>query len=110
MKEVKRFKCDYCSKTTARESTMRRREHECVHNPNAVNCFCCEYACVDELEDEWSTRKDVPQCAYNQEELIRGWADCCSFYKHSDKLCFERSFEEAEGNFDRDHIPFYEGE
>lgn len=106
MKPVQRYKCDYCNHITARVETMERHEIECIHNPNTVNCFMCEFSCVDDREDytPWGgerTIKDVPQCAYTYEILQRGDALTCEKFKRSKQNNYYRSFEDAERNYEK---------
>lgn len=109
MKQVQRFKCDYCNKTTAREETMKRHEAECIHNPNSRNCFMCEFSCVDDYEDYepwWGnyTVKDVAQCVYTDERLHRGDALKCEHFIRSNKSNFSRSYQDAVNNYERYRI------
>lgn len=103
---MQRFKCDYCNHTTARADTMERHEVECVHNPNTVNCFMCEFSCVDDYEDynAWCgthTVKDVPQCVYTNERLHRGDALKCEKFRRSKDNNYSRSYRDAEKNYER---------
>ena len=105
MKQVQRFKCDFCGKITVRLDTMERHEAECVHNPNSVNCFFCELACTDDFEqyneydDSIITIRNVPICVYKDEVITHNDAPSCKEFIKSDKLNFERSYEDAYENY-----------
>ena len=105
MKQVQRFKCDFCNRITARADTMERHEIECVHNPNTVNCFMCEFSCIDdyEIDEPWgaTTAHDVPQCIYTEDMLHRGDALECEKFVRSKELNFARDRKTAEENYER---------
>lgn len=44
MQEVKRYKCDYCSRLRIRPYAILRHEPECFKNPECKNCFLCTHA------------------------------------------------------------------
>jgi len=102
MKEVKRFKCDYCNRVTAKEETMIRHEPQCVHNPNSVNCFRCEFAFQGDYQiDEYRNTVNAPICASTEDIINENFASKCDTYKKSDKMYYERNCEEAEANLEK---------
>lgn len=106
MKQVQRYKCDYCNRVTAKAETMERHEIECLHNPNTINCFMCEFACIDYYEEytSWGgdrTVKDAPQCAYTNEILQRGDALTCEKFRRSKENNCYRTFADAERNYEK---------
>lgn len=42
MREVVRYKCDYCDKLAAKPETILRHEAVCIKNPEGKNCYMCE--------------------------------------------------------------------
>lgn len=44
MKQVIRYKCEFCSRLAARPETIFRHEAECLHNPDGRNCYQCVYS------------------------------------------------------------------
>ena len=107
MKKVERYRCDHCGKLLAKEETMKKHEAECIHNPLSINCYRCEFACVDDYEqyndydDSIHTRHDVPQCAYLEDVIDDNIASRCSRFRRSDKPNYERTYDEAYKNYDR---------
>mgnify|MGYP002345383008 CR=1 FL=1 len=94
MKQVQRYKCDYCRKTTAREKTMENHEKTCVHNPNCLNCFMCANAYEGDYEqDEYSTINNVPICAYYEEIIQSNNAPKCSEFARSNEMYWMRDDE-----------------
>ena len=89
---------------------MEKHEKECTHNPNGINCFLCEFACMDDYEqyngydDSMSTIHDVPQCVYTEDIIEKNNASKCSKFRRSDKLSYERTYSEAEENYERVHL------
>ena len=59
MREVKRWKCDYCRKTLAKRSEMARHEERCVWNPESKSCATCANCEFREDRDG----KRVPVCS-----------------------------------------------
>ena len=104
MKEVKRFKCNFCNKTVAKEKTMIKHEPQCVHNPNSVNCFRCEFAYEGDYQmDEYGTMDNVPICDYTEEFISENLASKCDAYKRSAKMYYERNYDKAEENLKKYH-------
>lgn len=50
MKEVVRYKCDYCDKLAAKPETILRHEAVCIKNPEGKNCYMCEMAYMGDYE------------------------------------------------------------
>ena len=71
MKQVVRYKCDYCKKMYARAETTEKHEKECVCNPEAVNCLFCKHSYIGGYDIDYPPRtvRDVPMCDYHQESL-----------------------------------------
>jgi len=42
MKEIKAFKCNYCSKKLFTKISMSNHENICLYNPEKKACFSCE--------------------------------------------------------------------
>lgn len=99
MREVKRFKCDYCNRVTAKEETIKRHETQCIHNPNSVNCFRCEFAYEGDYHmDEYRTMDNAPICAYTEEFITENFALKCDTYKRSGEMYYQRNCEETAAN------------
>ena len=54
MKQVIRYKCDYCPQIYAKPETIERHEKECVHNPEGINCFLCVHM-VNDMEFDYQS-------------------------------------------------------
>jgi hypothetical protein len=115
LKKVERYKCDYCEKVKAKPETMERHEKQCIKNPNCFNCYMCEHAYVGEHDQYYSddctaSYKEVPQCVYYEETLqpcyggIGNIASKCDKYKRSDKICYDRNYDEAVANYERNKV------
>lgn len=101
MKIVERYKCDYCRKITARKSTIEKHEKECVANPESVNCFRCEFACVDDWDvDEYRTIKDTPVCVYEDDVIGVNCAATCVMFRRSKESNTRRTYEDAVKNLE----------
>lgn len=86
MKEVKRYKCDHCKVIRATIKGIERHEGQCLHNPNGVNCFSCEYAYEGDYEDDYGhTIQSVPMCSNNEDIIRENFASKCDMYKRVDK-------------------------
>lgn len=105
MKEVKRFRCDYCGKLMAKKDRMGSHEKECVHNAESVNCYRCECACITDWDyyngSYESTRKNAPVCAYEEDIILENKAPICKMFRRSDKTNYERTYDEANDNTER---------
>lgn len=91
MKEVKRFKCDFCTKLTAKKETIERHEKRCKHNPSCFNCYMCKKAYQGESHDGWSSNSIV-LCEFTEEEIDENIAEKCSEYDRDTLMYDERSF------------------
>lgn len=103
MNEVKRYQCEYCGKLLAGKKRMEDHETECVHNQKSINCFRCEFAYMDDYEqcDGYnSTVQDVPQCIYIDDKIECNDAPNCEAFRRSDKLNIERSYDDANKNYE----------
>ena len=73
MKQVIRYKCDFCQKLAAHPKTIERHEKVCLKNPDGKNCYMCEMAYLDDFEiyhdynGTYSTVKDQCMCAYTDD-------------------------------------------
>lgn len=91
MKQVIRFKCDYCRAIRATTAGMERHEKQCIHNPKSVNCYRCAYAFEGERYSDFGyPMKDGPCCAYTEESIFENIADRCEHYTLSDTLYYTR--------------------
>ena len=68
MKEVVRYKCEYCDKLAAKPETILKHEAVCIKNPEGKNCYMCEMAYMGDYEYDdgyrGGTVKDQCMCAY----------------------------------------------
>lgn len=71
MREVVRYKCDYCDKLAAKPETILRHEAVCIKNPEGKNCYMCEMAYMGDYEYDdgyrGGTVKDQCMCAYYED-------------------------------------------
>lgn len=115
MKEVIRFKCDFCQKLAARSETIEKHETVCLKNPNGKNCYMCEMAYQDDYENyngyHTTVVKDQCMCIYTEEVIsaVLGGADgnlalkCDMFHRAEDGYWY-RSQEDAEKNLQKYEI------
>ncbi|HBS60906.1 MAG TPA: hypothetical protein DEA44_16790 [Firmicutes bacterium] len=91
MKQVTRYKCEYCRTFRATILGIEKHEKECVHNPDSVNCYRCAYAYEGETWDDYGHRHDnVPMCAYTEDILRENGASECGRYTRTDKMYYQR--------------------
>ncbi|MDR1703477.1 MAG: hypothetical protein LBS19_02160 [Clostridiales bacterium] len=70
MKQVTRYRCDFCGRTYAKAATVERHEKECCQNPDGVNCFLCVHSYIgDWSDDDNRAYKDEPICRENELRL-----------------------------------------
>lgn len=114
MKQVIRYKCDFCQKLAAHPKTIERHEKVCLKNPDGKNCYMCEMAYLDDYEnyhdysDTYSTVKDQCMCAYTDDVVSStiGSADgnmapkCEYFHRDKDGYWY-RNREQAEKNLEK---------
>jgi len=92
MKIVQRYKCSYCQKLTVKQETMEKHEKECRHNPNGKNCYMCANSYEGDYDNsEYSTIRNAPICAYNEEILTPHDALKCEGFVRSDDMYYLRS-------------------
>lgn len=112
MKQVVRYKCDYCQKTAARPETILRHEEVCLHNPNGKNCYMCEMAYLDDYEADNGYHvqvvKDQCMCAYTDDVVSAllgsgdgNYAPKCNMYHRSEDGYWYRDREKAEKNLEK---------
>lgn len=103
MKEVKRYKCDYCDTLRATIAGMERHERQCVHNPNSINCFRCAYAYEGDIYNDfgYSTGRTGAICAYTEDAIKENTACECKRYRISSQMFYMKQecpeTEESEG-------------
>ena len=91
MKEVKRYKCDFCKTERATIKGIEKHEKHCVHNPKGFNCFNCELAIEDDIEGDYGYMvTNVPVCTYYEERITENIAEKCSEYKRTGKMYHTR--------------------
>lgn len=91
MKQVQRYKCDYCRKTTVKQKTMEKHEKICIHNPNSLNCYMCANAYEGDYDkDEYSTIRSAPICSYEEEIIQTNDAPVCSKFVRSNEIYWMR--------------------
>lgn len=61
----------------------------------AYQCSKCVNLCD---YDDYSARHDGPQCRYNEEPIEEDFASKCHMFVRSDKICFDRTWEDADEN------------
>ena len=76
MKEVTRFKCDYCNRLTAKQQTMEKHEKACKHNPNCFNCYMCKKAHAESDDDD----RSIAYCDYYEDEILENISEKCQKY------------------------------
>jgi len=86
MKEVTRYKCDFCIKVFAMPETVERHEKECLKNPDGVNCFLCEQcnygaglATYEEITCDW--HEEPLYILKLQAPCHKSFAPICSEFK-----------------------------
>lgn len=86
MKEVKRYKCDFCRVLRATIQGIEKHERQCIHNPESVNCFRCAYAYEGDVysRDGYPTGKLGPVCTYTEDTIWENMAHKCERYKLSE--------------------------
>lgn len=109
MKEVVRYKCDYCDKLAAKPETILRHEAVCIKNPEGKNCYMCEMAYMGDYEYDdgyrGGTVKDQCMCAYYEDVVsaVLGGGEgnyapkCCMLHRAEDGYWY-RHYEDAEKN------------
>lgn len=114
MKQVVRYKCDFCQKMAVRPETIERHEKVCLKNPDGKNCYMCEMAYLGDYEiyndynGTYSTAKDQCMCAYTDDIVSSfiGGADgnmapkCEYFHRDKDGYWY-RNREQAEKNLEK---------
>jgi hypothetical protein len=91
MKEVRRYKCDYCGKIRATLRGIEKHEYQCIHSPKSVNCYRCAYAFDGERYNDFGYQmKDGPCCAYTEESIFENIASRCEHYQLSDEPYYAR--------------------
>jgi|WetSurMetagenome_2_1015567.scaffolds.fasta_scaffold459810_2 hypothetical protein len=105
MRQVTRYKCDFCKKLAAKPETIERHELVCVNNPNGKNCYMCEYAYMDDYEpdDPYSTSiiKNAAMCGIYEDILRENQAPNCHDYKHLADMYTCRTHEDVEKAIDK---------
>lgn len=109
MKQVVRYKCDFCDKIAVKPETIQRHERECIHNPDCVNCFVCKFSTEGGYTDtvvgsQWVD--NAPYCQLHSETLqnLRHQGhtalNCADFVK-DEKMYYERSDVDADENIEK---------
>ncbi len=111
MKEVTRYKCDFCRKLAARPETIKRHESVCLKNPEGKNCYMCEMAYLGEYipsDDYVKVIKDQCMCAYTEDAVSTllgsgdgNYAPKCSMYHRAGDSYWNRDLEAAEKNLEK---------
>lgn len=89
MKQVTRYKCDFCSKIMATKKGIERHEKHCLNNPNGFNCYMCEHAYIGTAYRDSpytgmeNAFEDQPICSYYEDEITENFAEKCTEYKRS---------------------------
>lgn len=100
MKQVIRYKCDFCNKVMATSKGMERHEKQCFKNPNGFNCYMCEHAylgiayCDNPYTGGQNEYPDKPICSINEDWIIENFALKCSYYKRAESMYYDREIAE----------------
>ena len=103
MREVKRYKCDFCRKLLVDYNRMELHEKTCIHNPESINCYRCTHAYIgDIVEDNGlysQTYKDMAICDITEEMLAKNEAIDCEQFQRAEDMYFNRTGEYSSSLF-----------
>lgn len=114
MKEVVRYKCDYCDKLAAKPETILRHETVCIKNPEGKNCYMCKmaykgnYEIFHDYNETYSTVKDQCLCAYTDDIVSAvfggaegNFAPKCHMFHRTEEGYWYRDRDIAEKNLEK---------
>lgn len=104
MKQVIRYKCDFCQKLATYIKTIEHHEEECMHNPQGRNCYICEFSYLGDYDDgnDYSgILRDQCICAYSEDIVSSIYRDGnlaleCSMFCRGNGSYYSRTQEQAE--------------
>lgn len=107
MKQIVRYKCDFCNKIAAKPQTIMKHELECTKNPNGRNCFVCKHSCQGGWDGDnyrpneaYCTIQEVSLTSLRQENFT---AMNCEDFVRTEEMYYERLHED---NWGWDYDPF----
>jgi hypothetical protein len=90
MKQVVRFKCDFCRKVACRPETIKKHEKVCLKNPNGKNCYMCENAYLGDTDIDtgfgMKAVHSVPICGMDEDMLQENRAPKCPYFKRTSEM------------------------
>lgn len=101
MKEVIRYKCEFCKKLFATKKGCEQHEKKCLHNPNAKHCFKCKLSYYGEFysSEGYPTREYGCCCYYNEDSCIANFTEECSEYIKAEEMYEKRTYDQAEEEY-----------